>query len=113
MSAAAATFATAFIALYAAHLVADHWVQTCYQAATKGTPGWAGRIACATHVTTYTITALVALLAAAWRLRLDLNPVHLAVGLAISAITHYIADRRTPLRRMSAATPPICQPKAS
>jgi hypothetical protein len=33
---AAASFAAAFIALYVAHLVGDHWVQTDHQAAHKG-----------------------------------------------------------------------------
>jgi hypothetical protein len=47
---------TVFAALYAAHLVADHWVQTQRQAVTKGLPGWPGRIGCAAHVATYTAT---------------------------------------------------------
>lgn len=56
-----AVFAAVFVALYAAHQVADHWVQTQHQAETKGLAGWRGRIACAAHVTTYGITGLIAI----------------------------------------------------
>ncbi|MFB6397965.1 DUF3307 domain-containing protein [Polymorphospora lycopeni] len=96
-----ATFAAVFAALYVAHQVADHWVQTQHQADCKGRPGWPGRLACAAHVTTYTLTAGLALLAvmAATGLRLDVGPV--AVGLAVSSVSHYIADRRTPLRKLA------------
>ncbi|EXG79163.1 DUF3307 domain-containing protein [Cryptosporangium arvum] len=90
--------AVVFVALYAAHQVADHWVQTQHQADHKGRPGWVGRIACFLHVATYTATALVALLAAAWRTGLELSPAATVAGLLVSAVTHYIADRRTPLR---------------
>ncbi|MEU9505421.1 DUF3307 domain-containing protein [Micromonospora sp. NPDC048170] len=99
----AAAFAAVFVALYVAHQVADHWVQTQHQADCKGQPGWAGRIACAAHVATYTLTAGLALvfLVAGTGLRLD--PSAVAVGLAISAVSHYVADRRTPLKRIAAA----------
>jgi len=91
-------FPTAFAALIAAHQVADHWVQTQRQADRKGLPGWPGRIACAAHVATYTLTAVAALALVAavtgWRP----DPGAVAVGLAVSAVSHYIADRRAPLR---------------
>jgi hypothetical protein len=90
--------AAVFAALYVAHQVADHWVQSQHQADTKGTSGWRGRLACAGHVATYTATALLAVVALAWRTGLTLTPATLAAGLAVSAVTHYIADRRTPLR---------------
>ncbi|WBB94122.1 DUF3307 domain-containing protein [Verrucosispora sp. WMMC514] len=90
--------AAVFAALYVGHMVGDHWVQSQHQADRKGLPGWPGRIACAAHVATYTATQAVALvalhLAAGWWP----NPGQLAAGLAVSAVTHYIADRRTPLR---------------
>lgn len=100
----AAAFAAVFAALYAAHQVADHWVQSQHQADDKGRPGWRGRLACAAHVTTYTLTAALtlALLMAVTRLRID-GP-HLTAGLLISAVTHYVADRRTPLRWLAALT---------
>jgi len=90
-----------FVALYAAHQVGDHWVQTCHQSAHKGLPGWVGRWNCAKHVASYTATGLVALLALAavtgWRP--GAGP--LLAGLAVSAVTHYWADRRTTLRRLA------------
>jgi hypothetical protein len=95
----ATTFAATFTALYAAHQVADHWIQTDHHATEKGAAGWRGRLACMTHVATYTATGAVFLGALAWRCGLDLPPGHLAAGLAVSAVTHYFADRRTPLRR--------------
>jgi hypothetical protein len=102
-TASLATFAAVFAALYAAHQVADHWVQTQWQADTKGQPGWLGRLACLAHVTTYTLTAVAALTTLAawsgWRP----GPWHAAIGLAVSAVSHYIADRRTPLARIAAA----------
>ncbi|MDQ7910217.1 DUF3307 domain-containing protein [Phytohabitans sp. ZYX-F-186] len=99
-----ATFAVVFVAFYAAHMVADHWVQTQWQADHKGHPGWIGRTACAAHVLTYTYTTLAAVGLAVWRLDLDLAYGNLAAGLAISAVSHYIADRRTPLRRIAKLT---------
>ncbi|GLZ02429.1 DUF3307 domain-containing protein [Actinoplanes sp. NBRC 103695] len=97
----AATFAAVFVALYVAHQLADHWIQTQHQADCKGRPGWPGRIACAAHVITYTLTALVALAAVALSLGLPLGPGRVAAGLAVSAVTHYIADRRAPLKRLA------------
>lgn len=97
----AGSFAAVFVALYAAHQVGDHWIQTCAQAERKGEPGWPGRLACARHVATYTTAGLLALLAVAWQTNLHLNPGALICGLAVSAITHYVADRRTPLRRLA------------
>jgi hypothetical protein len=93
-----------FAALYAAHQVADHWVQTQHQADTKGLPGWRGRLACAAHVATYTATALVFVAVVAWRTGMPVGLLPWVVGLGISAVTHYVADRRTPLRRIAETT---------
>lgn len=98
-----AAFAAVFAALFVAHQVADHWIQTQHQADCKGRPGWPGRIACAAHVATYTLTALVTLAALALSTDLHLAPGRTAAGLAISAVTHYVADRRVPLRRAADA----------
>jgi len=96
-----AAFAAAFAALYAAHQVADHWVQTDDQAAHKGKPGSVGRIACLMHVLTYTVTCLVALLAVKTVVGLPWQPIQIIAALAVSALTHYIADRRTPLAKLA------------
>ncbi|NYH42619.1 hypothetical protein HNR22_002346 [Micromonospora jinlongensis] len=97
----AGAFAAVFAALYVAHQIADHWVQTQWQADAKGQPGWLGRLACAAHVATYTLTAAVALAAMLLATGLRLDPWGVTVGLTVSAVSHYIADRRTPLRRIA------------
>lgn len=94
-------FAAVFAALYAAHSVADHWVQTQHQCDRKGLPGWVGRWNCAKHVATYTWTGFTALAALHFALGLELDGWHLLGGLTVSAVTHYWADRRTPLRRLA------------
>ncbi|NUT23810.1 MAG: DUF3307 domain-containing protein [Hamadaea sp.] len=99
-----AAFAAVFAALYAAHQVADHWIQTQYQADRKGQPGRAGRIACAAHVTTYIATAVLALLAMAHYTGLTLHLPATVAGLTVSALTHYFADRRTPLAKLARLT---------
>ena len=103
-TASVATFAAVFAALFVAHQVADHWIQTQHQADHKGRPGWPGRIACAAHVASYTAAAFGFLGALALATGLDLHPGPVAAGLAISAVTHYIADRRTPLKRLAELT---------
>lgn len=87
-----------FAGLFAAHQVADHWVQTQHQATTKSRPGWRGRLACIRHVASYTAVAALALVALALFAGLELRPGPVAAGLLISAATHYVADRRTPLQ---------------
>ena len=95
-----AVFAVVFVALFVGHQVADHWVQTPHQACDKGLPGWRGRVACVGHVASYTVTAAVALLVVVWRLDLALPISHVVVGLMVSAVSHYWADRRSTLRAL-------------
>lgn len=97
----ALSFAVVLPTLLVAHHVGDYWVQTDTQACTKGLPGWTGRVACAWHVATYTATCYVALVAVDWMLGLHLSPAGIVLGLAVSAVTHYVADRRTPLARLA------------
>lgn len=113
-----AAFAALLATLLIAHHIADYWVQTSWQAAHKAdraatrpwrttgrTIGWGkwlrinaiGWYANLAHVATYTLTAAAAIVVLAWRLDLPLDTGRLAAGLAISAITHAIADRRRPL----------------
>ncbi|MFJ2632729.1 DUF3307 domain-containing protein [Streptomyces sp. NPDC087422] len=101
MSADPGTFAAVFAALFVAHSVGDHWVQTDAQAQAKGRPGWAGRWADTRHVATLTITKLVLLLPAGLLLGLHLSVWGLAVGLGVDAVTHWWADRRTTLARLA------------
>ena len=95
------TFAPVFIALYAAHEVGDHWIQTDHQACHKGATGWAGRLACARHVGTLTGVKALAL-GLTWAvLGVHVNPFALVVALATDAISHYWADRRVTLARLA------------
>ncbi|WP_335982451.1 transcriptional regulator [Streptomyces sp. CA2R106] len=97
----AATFAAVFIALWVAHSVGDHWVQTSAQSAAKGRPGWAGRLADTRHVLTLTATKLVVLLPAGLLLGLHLSVWGVAAGLGVDAVTHWWADRRSTLARLA------------
>lgn len=83
----------AYAALTAAHEVGDFWVQRDADAVTKGKPSRAGAAACARHVASYTATQALALAAANRRLGLGLDWRRAAAGLALSAVTHYVADR--------------------
>lgn len=94
-------FAAVFATLCVAHQVGDHWVQTEWQAATKGQPGRRGREACLMHVLTYTLTASVSLSVLYWTTGVTEPMWRLLAGLAVSVVTHYIADRRTPLQRIA------------
>lgn len=93
----AATFAAVLAMLLAAHAVGDHWIQTDRQAQDKGERTLAGAAAAARHVATYTATLAAGLALLAWRCDLPLSPARTVLGLAITAITHYWADRRVHL----------------
>lgn len=100
----AITFAVVFAVYFVAHHVADYWIQSDWQARTKGAAGWTGRAACAAHVATYTLTLAAFLALAAWWLALPVSPGRAAAGLAVSALTHYFADRRRPLAKLADRT---------
>jgi hypothetical protein len=121
-----AKFAAVYALVRAAADVADHWVQSDYCAQVKGATDKApvtyvnektqqptvngtreGRLACAWHVATYTATQGAVLAAGSRAIGVRLHPGAVAGALAISATTHYIADRRVPngvLQRLAAAT---------
>jgi len=102
------TRATAYPAVYAllrvAADVADHWVQTDHQAQHKAKPGREGHVALAGHVASYTATQAAALLVGNRLLGLGLRPRSIAAALALSGATHYVIDRRWPVRRTAEAT---------
>lgn len=101
---AALTFAVLLPVLLVSHNVADHWVQSDWQASNKGLPGWPGRKACAAHVATYTLTTALAV-GAVWLLfGLPITPLGFLAGQLISALTHYWADRRFTLRKLCDTT---------
>ncbi|MFF0838244.1 transcriptional regulator [Streptomyces sp. NPDC003344] len=101
---AAAVFAAVFVALYVAHSVGDHWVQTSHQAAEKGRPGWVGRLADARHVLGLTITKGIALAAVVLVLNIPVTVTGLVAGLGVDAVTHWWADRRTTLAWLAKVT---------
>lgn len=97
----ALTFAVLAPTLYAAHHVGDYWVQTHHQALTKGKPRREGQVACLRHVVTYTATTAL-FTALVWALfDLDVTWYGFVAGQLASAVTHYWADRRTPLLRLA------------
>jgi hypothetical protein len=100
----AGTLGAVFAALYAAHQVADHHVQRDCDAQAKGLPGREGHRACLRHVTSYTATAAIALAAtkAVTGARMPLG--RTVAAMAVSAVSHYVIDRREPLRRFAEAT---------
>ncbi|MFF2612312.1 hypothetical protein [Kitasatospora sp. NPDC058046] len=93
MSHPAIQAAVAYAALTAAHEVGDYLIQADKDAAAKGHPGPAGAAACGRHVASYTATQAAALWAVNRYLRLGISPARAAAGLALSAATHYAADR--------------------
>jgi hypothetical protein len=94
MTPEAITFAAGAVALYVAHHVGDYWIQTDHQALTKGKAGHEGSLACLTHVLTYLLTQGVLLSLTWWVLGLELNYWAAQAALAVSGVTHYLADRR-------------------
>jgi hypothetical protein len=104
MTSRAARFAAAFASLYAAHQVADHHVQSDRDAQAKGKPGREGQAACARHVASYTATAAAALAFTEKATGAGMRPGRVAAALAVSAVSHYVIDRREPLRRFAEAT---------
>jgi len=90
----AARFGAAYAVLTASHEVADHWVQIDQHATRKGDRGPGGAKACAAHVATYTATQGLALWAVSRVLGLGISWRRGAATLAVSAVTHYVADRQ-------------------
>lgn len=97
----AVTASVAFYTMLAGHYFGDQWAQTSGQASKKALNGpetapvavWH----CAKHVITWSISTMVFLLVACWWLQLPLRPSWLAAGIAVNAVSHFVADLRTPL----------------
>ncbi len=95
-------FAAAFAALFAAHQFADHWLQANSDALSKGGPGWRGRRACARHVAVLTAALAVALAVTALATGARFSVPWTAAALAVNAVTHFWADRRSTLAAFAA-----------
>lgn len=100
----AAAFPAVYALLRVAADVADHWVQSDHQAQHKAKPGREGHLALAGHVASYTATQAAALLVGNRVLGLGLRGRSMAAALALSGATHYLIDRRWPVRKVAEAT---------
>jgi hypothetical protein len=107
----ATNFAAVYALLRAAADLGDHWIQSDHQAVTKGQHDEmegqstrAGRRACTAHVATYTATQALALAVGTRALGIRLNPCRVAAALALSAGTHWWADRRVHLKALAEAS---------
>lgn len=83
----------AYAALLAGHDIGDYFIQRDTDAKAKGKAGPEGAAACARHVASYTTVQALALYGANRYLRLGIGWRRAAAGLALSAGTHYLADR--------------------
>jgi len=97
----AVTAAVAFVSMFVGHQLGDHWVQTGAQACKKSLANDGRRSVaywhCVKHVVGWTATTVVMFASAAWWLHLPMRPGWLVAGVAVNAVTHYVADLRTPL----------------
>jgi hypothetical protein len=110
-------FVVALVVFNVAHQIGDHVLQTDHQAARKAEPGWVGVRAMAGHLLTYHLGAGGLLLGTFAVLGLPLTVTGVAAGLACSAVTHGLLDRRWPVRamlravrasRFAESTSPVC-----
>jgi hypothetical protein len=81
------------------HPFCDQIVQNSDDAMNKGKPGHLGRAACARHVATYSLVQYAAALGVTSALGYRVPTSSLLAGTALNAITHYVIDRRAPLKR--------------
>lgn len=92
------TFAVALVALLVAHQLGDHVVQTDRQAGGKAAHGRSALAAMAGHLIGYHVAAAALLVGTFALLGLPLSLPGAVAGLAWSAGTHAVLDRRTPVR---------------
>src|SRR5690606_17217646 len=59
--------------------------------------------ACAMHALTYTATLAAGVGVTNHTLQLGLRPSRVAAGLLLAGVTHYVIDRREPLRKIAEA----------
>ncbi|MEV4287321.1 transcriptional regulator [Nonomuraea bangladeshensis] len=105
MNAAAVTFAAVFAALYAAHVVGDHWYgQTHAQALGKGARSRQGVRHCLGHVALLAAHKVAALAAMCVVTGLRPSLIAAVLGLLVDGISHYWADRRYTLAALADRT---------
>jgi hypothetical protein len=110
-------FLVALAALLVAHQLGDHVLQTDRQAGDKAGRGTSAVRAMAGHLAGYHVAAAALLLGTFSVLDLPLTWLGVAAGLAFSALTHGLLDRRWPVRallvrtgsaRFAESTAPVC-----
>lgn len=94
-----ALFATVQTVFDAVHPYCDQVLQDGRDSCEKGLPGAAGRRACARHVASYSIGQLTVAAAVTGALGARKSWPALLAGTAINAVTHYVIDRREPLKK--------------
>ncbi|MGW2865003.1 DUF3307 domain-containing protein [Streptomyces sp. NPDC001205] len=92
-------FASLFVLLYVAHLLADYPFQTDHQAAHKARPGVEGWRANLAHAATHVVAATALLTVGIAVLGLAVNPVATAGAMVWIGGTHAAIDRRWPVAR--------------
>lgn len=95
------TLTTVFIGLFVAHGVGDHWLQRTNEALGKSEATWGGRLLCAKHVMTLVVAKILTLTALFLIVDVHVYTPAVAAGLAVDAVSHYVADRRTPLKKLA------------
>lgn len=92
-------FASLFVLLYVAHLLADYPFQTDHQACHKAGPGVAGWRTNIAHAATHVAVCAVALAVAALVLGIRPAPAAAVAALIWIGATHAVIDRRWPVQR--------------
>ncbi|MFE3785182.1 hypothetical protein ACFXPA_44195 [Amycolatopsis sp. NPDC059090] len=85
------------------HPVCDQWLQSSADAVGKGQPGIEGARHCARHVAGYSAGQLAAAVAVTRVLGHRVPLAALLAGTAVNAVTHYVIDRREPLKKAAQA----------
>lgn len=101
------TFIGAVVTMMLAHPVADYFVQTDHQAQHKGLTGHRsveGRVHCAAHAFTYTLTQNAILCTVFALADFDGRYAVVVLALVLNGVTHYVIDRRWPLEAFARAT---------
>ncbi|MFJ9787815.1 hypothetical protein ACIRSS_50150 [Amycolatopsis sp. NPDC101161] len=83
------------------HPLCDEWIQRHNDAVGKGQPGREGAKHCARHVASYTAGQVAAAVAVTRVLGFRVPLRALAAGAAVNAVTHYVIDRREPLKALA------------
>ncbi|WP_275293209.1 hypothetical protein [Amycolatopsis sp. La24] len=85
------------------HPVCDQWLQSSADAVGKGQPGREGARHCARHVASYSAGQVAAAVAVTRVLGFRVPLGALLAGTAVNAVTHYVIDRREPLKKAARA----------